>query len=233
MGNPPNRPLCSIDGCERVRKSRGLCNTHNERRRRGGSLDKPVGRRGGLCDLEDCNSPHYSLGFCEKHYNRLRRHGDPAVTLTGRIEQNFWAKVQKTDGCWEWTGTLSDSGYGRFWDGSRTVPAHVYSYRLAGGVIPPRSYIDHRCHRPSCVNPGHLRAVTNKQNIENRRGANRNSKSGIRGVSWDASRGKWAAQVHHNYRTIPVGRFDTLPEAEAAVIAKRNELFTHNDGDRE
>ena len=33
--------------------------------------------------------------------------------------------------------------------------------------------------------------------------------------------------VHHY-----LGLFPTLEQAEAAVVAKRNELFTHNDMDR-
>jgi hypothetical protein len=38
--------------------------------------------------------------------------------------------------------------------------------------------------------------------------------------------------VKHDGKRIYLNRFDTTPEAEAAVIAKRNELFTHNDLDR-
>jgi hypothetical protein len=36
----------------------------------------------------------------------------------------------------------------------------------------------------------------------------------------------------HFRRLLHVGLFLTIAEAEAAVIAKRNELFTHNDMDR-
>jgi hypothetical protein len=38
--------------------------------------------------------------------------------------------------------------------------------------------------------------------------------------------------VGHQNGCIFVGYFLDLAEAEAAVIAKRNELFTHNDRDR-
>jgi len=36
-----------------------------------------------------------------------------------------------------------------------------------------------------------------------------------------------------NIDGITVGRFRDLGEAEKAVVARRNELFTHNDADRE
>jgi len=56
--------------------------------------------------------------------------------------------------------------------------------------------------------------------------------SGIRGVSWYKRSGKWRAGVWSAKRYHYVGSFTDLADAEAAVIAKRNELFTHNDADR-
>lgn len=93
--------------------------------------------------------------------------------------------------------------------------------------------IDHMCRVPACVNPAHLRAVTNKQNTENHNGtAYCTSKSGIRGVSWHSRDKRWAARVRHEGKLIVVGYFSNTEDAEAAVVAKRNELFTHNDADR-
>lgn len=74
--------------------------------------------------------------------------------------------------------------------------------------------------------------MTHKQNTENRAGAPANSTTGVRGVYF-ISKNRYEAKVRHNGKRIHVGRFDTLEEAEAAVIAKRNELYTHNDLDRQ
>jgi hypothetical protein len=76
--------------------------------------------------------------------------------------------------------------------------------------------------------------VSHKQNKENLRGASKNSKSGARGVWWHKSSNRWQARVGHDGKQVHVGYFGTIAEAEAeaAVIAKRNELFTHNDLDR-
>jgi hypothetical protein len=38
--------------------------------------------------------------------------------------------------------------------------------------------------------------------------------------------------VRHNKKLYHVGYFATIDEAERAVIAKRNALFTHNEIDR-
>jgi hypothetical protein len=54
----------------------------------------------------------------------------------------------------------------------------------------------------------------------------------VRGVYWNKRKKRWHAQISHNDETIYVGSFGDLQEADAAVTAKRNELFTHNDADR-
>jgi hypothetical protein len=91
--------------------------------------------------------------------------------------------------------------------------------------------LDHHRNCPkNCVNPEHLRPVTQKQNVENRPGLAANNTSGVTGVYWH--RNRWMAEVKHNGSKHYVGRFTDIAEAEAAVIAKRNELFTHNDIDR-
>jgi hypothetical protein len=93
--------------------------------------------------------------------------------------------------------------------------------------------VDHICHTLACVRPSHLRVCTHKQNSENRSGAQRdNTTSGIRGVSLAKGAKKWTACIRHHGDLIIVGRYSDLAEAEAAVIAKRNEVFTHNDTDR-
>jgi hypothetical protein len=92
--------------------------------------------------------------------------------------------------------------------------------------------IDHTCHNRRCVNPDHLRTVTHKQNQENRSGAQPNSTSGVRGVTWMSREKRWVSQVSHNGKQYVGGYFKTIAEAEASVIALRNKLFTHNDMDR-
>jgi hypothetical protein len=147
-------------------------------------------------------------------------------------EPRFWGKVEKTAGCWQWLAHKGHDGYGRFKLNGRAYLAHRLAYELASGPIPEGLQIDHTCHARSCVNPSHLRAVTNKQNKENLSGPQRNGVSGVRGVFWNKGSNRWRASVRHNGVHHHLGYFRSIAEAEKVVIAKRNKLFTHNDLDR-
>jgi hypothetical protein len=81
----------------------------------------------------------------------------------------FWSKVNKTDFCWLWTGGCYGKyrKYGSFYvgKGKRSIPAHRWSYQHLVGEIPEGYVIDHLCRNTLCVNPEHLEAITNRENI--------------------------------------------------------------------
>lgn len=143
--------------------------------------------------------------------------------------ERFWSKVDTTGECWLWMASCAPAGYGKFWHGGKLVYSHRLAYEWANGEIPDGMYVDHRCHTRNCVRPEHLRLATNAQNQQNRRGATRASATGVRGVHWDKQDRKYRALVNLSGKKYHVGSFDTLEEAEAAVIVKRRELFTHDD----
>lgn len=185
------------------------------------------------CSVSDCQRATKGLGFCNPHYQRFRKYGDPLGSKPRPTStERFWARVEKTATCWNWTGLKTDEGYGAFYIKRTHLRAHRYAWELVHGPIPDGMVIDHRCLNEGCVNPDHLRPSTIKQNNENRRGAMKHSKTGVRGVTWREDMGKFVGYVGHNKVKRYVGTFATLAEAEAAVIAKRNELFTHNELDR-
>lgn len=140
--------------------------------------------------------------------------------------KRFWDKVDKSGDCWLWTASVvANRGYGLFFVDGRLVLAHRFSYELFNNPIPDGMQVDHTCHVRRCVNPFHLRLVTPGQNSQNRAGAQRNSSSGVRGVSRNKKTGRWCARLTHNGKRIHVGYFDDLDEADRAVTAKRRELF--------
>lgn len=146
--------------------------------------------------------------------------------------ERFVSKVDKTDTCWIWQAATSSFGYGNFNLAGRSVGAHRFSWVLENGPIPEGMFVDHLCHTRNCVNPSHLRIATRKQNGEHRKGPNRGSQSGILGVSWSSSRKRWKGTVCHMGRNYHTGWYASKADCEQSVLAKRNELYTHNNLDR-
>lgn len=148
----------------------------------------------------------------------------------------FWSKVDTSAGprgCWLWTASVNPKGYGWFRFGDKSLFAHRVLMEVVTGEPLGDLQVDHRHTCPkSCVNPMHLRLTPNKQNHENLAGANRNNKSGIRGVSKQTLAETYQANVCHNGKTHYCGSFPTPEEAGEAARLKRLELFTHNDADR-
>jgi hypothetical protein len=80
-------------------------------------------------------------------------------------QARFWAKVSLQSGCWPWTAYIAPTGYGMFCLNRRMTYAHRVAYEIVNGPIPEGLQIDHLCRVRHCVNPAHLEAVTQRENM--------------------------------------------------------------------
>jgi hypothetical protein len=104
-------------------------------------------------------------------------------------QERFMAMVspEPNSGCWLWTGNVDPGGYARFHSAiNRSERAHRAAYRFFRGPIADGKQVDHLCRVRSCVNPDHLEAVTQLENVR-------------RGMSGTTNRNKTHCPSGHPY----------------------------------
>lgn len=228
---------CSFPECGRVERARGLCNGHYGQWYRGSELH-PLGPpripgqndRDRPCDFDDCTYTAVTRGLCKGHYGQLSRgeevrplafRTDRRTPLTDRLAAGI---REEPCGCVVWVGGKTPEGYGVINYDMARLFAHRVSFEISVGPIEEGAVINHLCGNPPCVNPEHLEAVTQLQNSQYK--AKVRSSTGVRGVSLtEGGRFRAQARTLSDYRNF--GSFDTLEEAEAAVVAGRAEMGFH------
>lgn len=108
--------------------------------------------------FENKNQWGYERRFCIGHGGRGKKQFESDV-------DRFWAKVQKTDGCWLWIAFRNQDGYGIF---NRFVEtsAHRAAWHFTYGPIPEGMRVLHKCDNPPCVRPDHLFLGTQFDNMQ-------------------------------------------------------------------
>jgi len=108
-------------------------------------------------------------GFCSQKFYAEKKGKGRFCSLKCR----FFSKVQKTDTCWLWKGSLNRNQWGKRYGtlqmGEKNMLAHRISYELFKGKIPKGKIVCHQCDIESCVNPNHLWLGSYQDNMEDMR----------------------------------------------------------------
>lgn len=84
---------CSVEGCLRGVRAKGMCGKHYQRFRTHGAIDNPPKALPPwrVCSIKSCDQPSRTRngGTCEKHYARYRRTGKYDAPVFGA-----WAETQ-------------------------------------------------------------------------------------------------------------------------------------------
>lgn len=82
-----------------------------------------------------------------------------------RFVDRFWARVQRGENCWLWTGGKSGA-YGQLTVAGRRVLAHRASWLITNkAALSVDKVVRHTCDTPLCVRPEHLVAGSAAQNV--------------------------------------------------------------------
>jgi hypothetical protein len=114
--------------------------------------------------------------------------------------------------------------YGRIYLAGRRHRAHHIAWMLYYGR-PPAGYIDHIDGNGFNNAITNLRECTCAENQQNRRGANKNNKSGIIGAS-PTPHGTYKACIGHGGAKLHLGTYQTAEEAHEAYAAAKRRLHS-------
>ena len=79
---------------------------------------------------------------------------------------SFYDKiVVLPNGCWQWTASFDDRGYGQYFLNGKLTKAHRAAWFFAFGSIGKGKFICHHCDNKWCVRPSHLFEGTQTDNI--------------------------------------------------------------------
>ena len=96
--------------------------------------------------------------------------------------------------------------------GKRLIPSQRIVWALHHGD-PGEMDVDHKDGNKTNNRIENLRLLTRSENNQNKRNAQSNSESGIKGVHYDKARNKWAASLNSKGVKLFFERFDTQEEA--------------------
>lgn len=120
------------------------------------------------------------------------------------------SRIERSAGCWLWTGRVAQDGYGRIRIAKREYVASRAAYLRWKGPIPCGLWVLHKCDTPRCCNPEHLFLGTHADNMADMKAKGR----------WNGPRGE---AVKNRVRLTEAQAREVLISADRdAALARRH-----------
>lgn len=132
----------------------------------------------------------------------------------------YWVNSCRGTAAGSEAGT-NDGRYTKIMIDYKLYLAHRLIWLYHYGYLP--EFIDHKYGRDIGDYLWNLRECTRSQNGYNAK-LRKDNKSGVKGVYFHKSTGKWFSQIRDKGKRICVGYFKTVESARVAMEIKRNEL---------
>lgn len=139
------------------------------------------------------------------------------------VMERFWRYLPSevsTDECWNWTGHLSPTGYGRFRFRGKHFRAHRFAWVAFVGEIDGGIFVLHKCDNPRCVNPAHLFLGTHDDNMADKVQKNRQARGLAIVGNRNTARGERAGRPKLKEADIKDIRASYRKEANAAIARR-------------
>lgn len=156
----------------------------------------------------------------EEIWKPIENYENYSVSTLGQVRNDTTGKILKK----------GNNGHGRFQVSlcKNGIIKRFQIHRLVALAFIPnpegKLEIDHINNDPSNNNLTNLRWATHRENGRNTRIPSNNT-SGIKGVSWYKSQGKWLAQILVDGIQIHIGYYNTIEEATLARQTRANLAF--------
>lgn len=107
------------------------------------------------------NAGTYCSLACRNVAARVAR----SLNMRATFAERFWRKAARApNGCLEWQGSISSSGYGTVKQEGLARSTHVVAWTLTYGE--PSDWVLHRCDNRKCVDPNHLFIGSRQDNVD-------------------------------------------------------------------
>lgn len=117
----------------------------------------------------------------------------------------------------------ASNGYVTVSLGGANYYAHRIAWLMVHGALPPAT-IDHFNRDKTDNRLSNLRVASLSENNRNR-GMRRDNKSGIHGVYWNKTNGKWIAEIGFDGKSRYIGSYVTRDDARRAYLEVAQKLF--------